>query len=338
MKIIEISKAGDPSVLKLKEVKDPPILPNQLKIGVKASGINFADILARQGLYQDAPPLPCVVGYEVSGVVLEVGSQVSPIWVGKEVVSFTRFAGYADAVYVTLTQVFEKPKDLSYSEAAAIPVNYITAYGLLVVMGGLKKDETILIQNAGGGVGLAALQIAKHLGAKTIGTASISKHERLKKMGLDHAVDYRKENWDKEILALTNNLGVDLIIDPLGPTSWKKSIKILRHLGRLGMFGASEMSSNSPLKIFGALKTLISMPWFHPMGLLNHNRGVFGLNLGHLWHEQQKVASWGLEILKWVEGGIIKPHVDREFKFSEVAAAHQYIEDRKDFGKVILIP
>jgi len=338
MKVIEITKAGNPSVLKFKEIKDPEVKPTQLKVQVKASGINFADILARQGLYQDAPPIPCVVGYEVSGIVLAVGSEVPSTWVGKEVICFTRFGGYSDTVYVELMQVFEKPAGLTFSQAAAIPVNYLTAYGLMVVMGSLKKDETILIQNAGGGVGLAAIQIAKHLGAKTIGTASPGKHEKLKKLGLDHAVDYRKSDWDKEVLRLTDYKGVDLIIDPLGPISWKKSIKILRHCGRLGMFGVSEMSSNSPFKVFGSLKTLINMPWFHPLGLLDHNRGVFGLNMGHLWHEPERVKKWGQEILKGVQDGWIKPHVDREFKFSEAAAAHQFIEERKNFGKVILIP
>jgi NADPH:quinone reductase-like Zn-dependent oxidoreductase len=227
---------------------------------------------------------------------------------------------------------------MSFSKAAAIPVNYLTAYALMVVMGSLKKDETILIQNAGGGVGLAAIQIAKHLGAKTIGTASPSKHDRLRNMGLGHAVDYRKSDWDKEILRLTDNKGVDLIIDPLGPSSWKKSYKLLRHCGRMGMFGASEMSSNSSLKVFGALKTLISMPWFHPLGLLDKNRGVFGLNMGHLWHEPSRVKEWGQEILNGVQEGWVNPHVDREFKFSEAALAHRYLEDRKNFGKVILVP
>lgn len=338
MKIIEISKAGTSSVLKLKETGDPVLKSNQLKVKVKASGINFADIMARQGLYQDAPPIPCVVGYEVSGIVQEVGSELSPSWAGREVICITRFGGYADTVYVNPMQVFEKPAGLSFSQAAAIPVNYLTSYGLMIVMGSLKKGETVLIQNAGGGVGLAAIQIAKHLGAKTIGTASPSKHERLKKMGLDHVVDYRKSDWEKEILNLTDKKGVDLIIDPLGPTSWNKSIKLLRHCGRLGMFGASEMSSNSPFKIFSSLKTLIHMPWFHPLGLLNHNRGVFGLNLGHLWHESERVQKWGQEILQGVKDGWVKPHVDREFKFSEAALAHQYLEDRKNFGKVILIP
>jgi NADPH:quinone reductase-like Zn-dependent oxidoreductase len=338
VKVVEITKKGDPSVLKIKEVADPSLKPNQLKVKVKASGINFADILARQGLYQDAPPLPCVVGYEVSGIVSEVGKELSPSWLGKEIICITRFNGYADTVYVSPMQVFEKPKSFTFSQAAAIPVNYLTSYGLLVVMGSLKKGETVLIQNAGGGIGLSALQIAKHLGAKTIGTASPSKHERLKAMGLDHPVDYRKSDWEKEILRLTDKKGVDLIIDPLGPTSWKKSLKLLRHCGRLGIFGASEMSSNSPFNILGSLKTLISMPWIHPLGLLNNNRGIFGLNLGHMWHESERMQKWGQEILQGERDGWVKPHVDREFKLEEAAEAHQYIEDRKNFGKVILLP
>jgi NADPH:quinone reductase-like Zn-dependent oxidoreductase len=131
---------------------------------------------------------------------------------------------------------------------------------------------------------------------------------------------------------------VDLIIDPLGPRSWKKSIPLLGNYGRLGLFGISEMSSNSFLKFFGVLKTLINMPWFHPLGLINKNRGIFGLNMGYLVNEPDKVQKFGLEIIKGVDEGWIMPHIDREFKFSQAAEAHQYIEERKNFGKVILVP
>lgn len=338
MNVIEISKAGPSSVLKLKNTPDPMVNTGEVKIAVKAVGINFADIVARQGLYQDAPPIPCVVGYEVSGIVSEVGTNVDKSLIGKSVMAMTRFGGYSDTVVVPQHQVFLKPEKFSFEEAAAIPVNYATAWCLMVIMGSLKKGETILIQNAGGGVGLAAIDIAKHLGVKTIGTASPGKHERLKARGLDIAIDYRHSDWDKKVMEATHNLGVDLIIDPLGPASWKKGYPLLRHCGRLGIFGASEMSSSSKFNKLGMIKTALKMPFYHPIPLLNNNRGVFGVNMGHLWHETERMQEWFQSILAGCEAGWIKPHVDKVFKFSEAAKAHDYLEERKNFGKVILIP
>lgn len=338
MKVVQISKAGNSSVLKELSIPDPIVNENEVKIAVKASGINFADIVARQGLYQDAPPIPCVVGYEVSGIISEIGKNVDQNLLGKEVIAMTRFGGYSDTVVVPINQVFIKPSKFSFEEAAAIPVNYITAWCLMVIMGSIKKGETILIQNAGGGVGLAAIDIAKHLDIKTIGTASVGKHQRLKERGLDVTIDYRQNNWDQEVMKATNNLGVDLVIDPLGPASWKKSYPLLRHCGRIGMFGASEMSSSSKFNKLGMIKTALKMPFYHPIPLLDKNRGVFGVNMGHLWHETERMREWFTPILEGCESGWVKPHVDKVFKFSEASKAHDYLEERKNFGKVILIP
>ena len=182
---------------------------------MRAAGLNFADILARQGLYPDGPPKPCVMGYEVSGVVETVGKDVNSSFVGKSVVAMTRLGGQSEMIAVKATQMFEKPEKLTFEQAAAIPVNYLTAYALLVVMGSLHEGELILIHNAGGGVGLAALDIAKKIGAVTYGTASPAS-TCFADRGLDHAIDYRKQDWQPQLMQLTNGRGVDLIIDPIG--------------------------------------------------------------------------------------------------------------------------
>jgi synaptic vesicle membrane protein VAT-1 len=250
----------------------------------------------------------------------------------------TRFNGQAELVAVPATQIFEKPEDLSFEQGAALPTNYLTAWALLVTMGGLKNDEAVLIHNAGGGVGLAALQIAKHIGAKTFGTASASKHEFLKERGLDHAIDYRNQDWLPVLMDLTQNRGVELVIDPLGGKSWKKSYRALRTTGRMGVFGMSTASASGIRGKLRALKALAQTPRFHPLSMMNRNRGVFGLNLGHMWQEGEKVAGWTREILRGVEEGWIRPHVDRAFPFDQAAAAHAYIEARKNIGKVVLVP
>lgn len=334
------TKTGSYDVLEVQEVPDLVPGNDELLIQVKAAGLNFADILARKGQYPDGPKTPCVMGYEISGVVSGVGSEVDKSWTGKEVIGLCRFKGQADQVVLKEKQVYEKPAKLSFEEAASIPVTYLTAWALLVGMGGLKKDESILIHNAGGGVGLAQLDIAKHIGATTYGTASERKHEFLKKRGLDYAIDYRNKDWFEELMKLTDNRGVELITDPLGGKEWKKSYKALRTTGRLGMFGISVASKNSSGGLGAKLeliKTVLAMPTFKPLSLLDKNRGVYGVNLGHMWHEAEKAALWMNAILEGVETGWVRPYVDKTFKLEEAAEAHRYIEERKNIGKVILV-
>jgi NADPH:quinone reductase-like Zn-dependent oxidoreductase len=338
MRQIVTTANGDIDVLKVQEKPDPTPGDDEVVIRVRAAGLNFADILARQGLYPDGPAKPCVMGYEVSGVVETVGKDVNSSFAGKSVVAMTRFGGQSELVAVKATQMFEKPEKLTFEQAAAIPVNYLTAYALLVVMGSLHAGESILIHNAGGGVGLAALDIAKQIGAVTYGTASPGKHKFLTDRGLDHPIDYRKQDWQPQLMQLTNGRGVDLIIDPIGGAHFKKSYESLRHTGRLGMFGVSSGSAtglSGKLKMF---KAALQMPWFHPLALFNKNRGVFGLNLGHLWHEPEKVALWMRDILRGVDEEWVRPHVDQAFSFDDVGKAHRRLEERKNTGKVVLKP
>lgn len=338
MRQVVTKRNGGVEVLEVQEAPDPGPGKGEVLIQVKAAGLNFADILARQGLYPDGPRKPCVMGYEVSGMVESVGVDGDQSLVGKPVIALTRFKGQAEKVVVHKQQLFEKPGSLTFEQAAAIPVNYLTAYGLLVAMGGLRKGEAILIHNAGGGVGLAALEIAKKIGAVTYGTASPAKHDFLRKRGLDHAIDYRTQDWLPVLKKLTGNRGVELVIDPIGGAHWKKSYKALRHTGRLGMFGVSAASANGLKGKLGLLKAVVQTPWFHPFGLLNRNKGVFGLNLGHMWNEADKVAEWVQAIMDGVNDGWIRPYVDKAFAFDQVRDAHAYIEARKNIGKIVLVP
>ena len=219
MKQIFITGHGGPEKLKIQEAPDPTPGEGALRIRVKASGINFADILARQGLYPDSPKVPCVVGYEVSGTVDAAGKGAGESWVGKDVIAMTRFGGYSDVVVVPANQVFERPASLTHEQCAAIPVNYLTAWQLLVVMGSLSKHETVLIHNAGGGVGLAAIDIARHIGARILGTASTGKHAFLKQRGLHEAIDYRTQDWTVELTRLTAQRGCRAQCRRAGPAT-----------------------------------------------------------------------------------------------------------------------
>jgi len=335
LRAIFIERAGGVDVLQVRDVPDPVPGPGQVAVRVRAAGVNFADLLARQGIYPPAPPYPCVVGYEVAGTVAAVGAGVDPAWVDKAVVAMPHFGGYAELACVDTAHLWEKPARLSFEEAAAVPENYITAWALLVGLGGLKPRETVLIHNAGGGVGLAALDIARHIGATVIGTASARKHAFLRGRGCDHCVDYAAPDWPAQVLRITHGRGVDLCTDPVGGASWKKSYGVLRKGGRLGMFGISGASQRGRL---GLLKLALSMPFFHPLRLMPGNRGVFGVQMHEMYEETDRFRGWMDEVLRGVEAGWARPHVDRVFTFDQAGAAHAHIEGRGNIGKVILVP
>jgi len=340
MKQIYIPKAGPPEVLELRETKDPEPAAGQLRIRVEATGINFADIMGRLGIYPDLPKMPVVPGYEVAGRVDAVGQGADQRWVGKDVLAMTRFGGYADVVCVPEIQVFERPTAMSAQDGAALPVNYITAFQLTVVMGSLRKGDTVLVHSAGGGVGIAATQIAKHIGARVIGTASKSKHEYLRANGVDDLIDYRTEDFEKRVLEITAGAGVELILDAVGGESFKKGYRVLAPTGRLGMFGMSSAATDKKRNVASLLKTVAGMPWlqFNPPALLNANKGVFGVNVGHMWDQSARIAGWMRELITLYAQGVLRPHVDRVFPFEDAAAAHHYIQDRKNLGKVLLAP
>jgi NADPH:quinone reductase-like Zn-dependent oxidoreductase len=338
MRAIFIERSGGYDVLQVRETPAPQPKAGEVAIRVAAAGINFADILARQGIYPDAPPFPCVVGYEVAGTVTAAGDGVDRAWIGKEVLALTDFGGYAEAACVGAEYVWEKPARLTFEQAAAIPLNYITAWALLGAMGGLSPGETVLIHNAGGGVGLAALDIAKARGATAIGTASARKHEFLRGRGCDHCVDYRAADWPAQVLALTGGRGVELAIDPIGGPNWKKSYGVLRKTGRLGMFGISAAATGGVGAKLALLKLVARTPFFHPLRIIPGNRGVFGVNIHNMYEESGKFRSWMSAILRGVDEGWVRPHVDKVFPFAEAGAAHRHIEGRGNIGKVLLVP
>ena len=337
MKQIVITKYGATDVLKIQKKQDPKPSAGEVLIKVKAIGVNFADILARKGLYPDAPKPPCVVGYEVSGIIETAGQGVDSSLVGKSVLALTRFNGYSDKVCVSENNVFAIPESLDFARAAAIPVNYLTAYQLLCVMGGLQKSESVLIHNAGGGVGLAALDIALHLEAETYGTSSAGKHSFLMERGLKHPIDYRNQDFLATIMNLTDGKGVELVVDPIGGKNWKKNYRALRSTGRLGMFGVSTVTESTMGRFFQFAKLIAQMPWYNPLGLMNTNKSVFGVNLGHMWNERDKISGWMQQILKGVEEGWVRPHVDKTFLFEQAGEAHAYIEARKNIGKIVIV-
>lgn len=338
MRQVVIPHPGGPEVLAVEEATAPVPAKGEVAIRVRAAGINFADILARQGIYPAVRSYPIVVGYEVAGDVITVGEGVDQSLLGKAVMALMYFGGYAEVVCVDAAHVWEKPAQLSYEEAAAIPENYLTAWVLLVAMGGLSEGDTVLLHNAGGGIGLAAMDIARHRGATIIGTASPRKHEFLKSRGCAHCVDYTREDWPAEILRLTGGKGVELAIDPIGGKNWKKTYSVLGKTGRMGMFGVSAAAVGGFQAKLALVKMVLGMPFFHPLRLMPGNRGVFGVQMHEMYEETDKLRRYMISILCGVTEGWVRPHVDKVFLFSEAAAAHTHIEGRGNIGKVLLVP
>ena len=340
MRQIWIPKPGPPEVLEIREERDPLPGPTQVRIRVAATGVNFADVMGRMGMYDDLPPMPVVPGYEVAGRIDAVGDAVDASWIGKDVFALTRFGGYSDVVCVPEPQVYGRPPGMTLEEAAAIPVNYLTAYQLVVVMGGLRKGQTVLVHSAGGGVGIAVIQLAKRIGARVIGTASTTKHDFLKSIGVDFCIDYRKEDFEQRSREFTHARGVDLVLDAVGGASFRKSYRVLAPSGRLGMFGLSAAASGKRRSYLRAAPALLSTLRlrFSPVQLINENKGVFGVNLGHLWQEIDRVASWMDDLLQLHREGALRPVISAKFGFDEAAKAHHYLQDRKNLGKVLLVP
>ncbi|CAN5605757.1 medium chain dehydrogenase/reductase family protein [soil metagenome] len=342
MKSVVITKNGGPEVLRVEDRPDPSVGPGQMRIAVKASGINFADLMARTGIYPDAPPLPAVVGYEVAGEVETVGEGVEDFAVGDRVAAGTRFGGYSELATVEPSAAVKLPDRLSFEQGAAFPVNYSTAYAGIVLMGGLRKGDRLLIHAAAGGVGIAATQIAKGIGAEIYGTASASKHEAITAQGVDHPIDYRTKDFAEEVARLTGGDGVDVAMDAVGPSSFKRSYASLRPGGRLIMFGASEFQTgekrNLPAALKGLLKMpLATMPWLNMQKMMNENKGVFGLHMLSWW-DAEGLGRAIDPLVEGLESGALEPVIAESFPFEQAADAHRYLGEGRNIGKVVLTP
>ncbi len=322
-------------MIALREAADPAPAAGEIRIAVRAAGVNFADIMARLGLYPDAPPLPAVVGYEVAGIVDVVGRDVREYRVGDRVFALTRFGGYSSAVVISAAQAFPTPPQLSDVEAAALPVNYLTAFMALYTLAALKPGETVVVHGAGGGVGIAATQLARLRQAVVIGTASAGKLDAIRTFGVDHAVD-RRDDVSGAVRRITGGRGADVILDPIGGRQFAESYGLLAPLGRLVLYGASSLASGERRRIWHVLRTLMQMPSFKPLSLMDRNRGVLGLNLGHLWSEHARLRAAMEALLQDVAAGRIRPVIANTFPLERAADAHRYVQSRANLGKVVL--
>ena len=344
MKALVVTRTGGYEVLEVQERPDPPPPgPGEIRVAVRAAGVNFAELMARNGIYPDAPKLPAVLGYEAAGVVESVGPEVDAYAVGDRVVAGSKFGAHAEMFVARVDDSMPLPERLSFEQGAAVAVNYATAWAAAVVMGGVRAGDTMLVHAAAGGVGIAATQVGVDAGATVIGTASAAKHDAVRAQGAAHVIDYRSADVVAEVLRITDGRGVDVALDALGPTSFRKDYRILRPGGRLVMYGISEIQTGEKRSLRRAVSGLArtpfaTMPFWKSAAMLNENKGIYGLNLLSWWETEGNLRRLLEPVAERLQSGVFTPVVAESFPFSRAADAYRFLQEARNIGKVVLIP
>lgn len=341
MRAVVIRRYGPPEVMEVQDRPDPQPARGEVLIRVRAIGVNFADLLQRMGLYPGTPKPPFVPGLEISGVVEKTTEAVkpgepAPFRAGDAVTAFTPFNAYAEWVTVPAAQVYRLPTGMPFEDAAAIPVNYVTAYHSMFTMGNLRAGDRILIHGAAGGVGIAAVQLARVRDLVVFGSAGPSKQEFLRKIGVDHPIDHEKSDFVEVVRKYAPD-GIEMVMDATGGRSLARGYDCLGPTGRLVVYGLSAAAGFSQKRNWlRGLKAMVKTPIFHPLGLMNRNIAVIGVSLTKLFSRGELLREEMGEIFRLYGAGKIKPVIAKKFSLTQSAEAHRYIHDRKNIGKVIL--
>jgi len=335
MRAMVVRRYGPPENFEWREWPEPAPKPGECLVRVRAVGINFADLLQRMGIYPGTPKPPFIPGFELAGTV-ERAPDGSGLKADDRVVAMTRFNAYAELAACPTEGTFKIPDTLSFEEAVAIPVNYLTAYHSMFEMGNLRAGDRVLIHGAAGGVGVAAVQLAKARSLVTFGTAGPSKQDFLRKIGVDHPIDYSREDFVNAVRRAAP-AGIEMALDPIGGKSWAKSLRCLGTMGRLVVFGFSAAAGPSGKRSLPrAAKAFAQMPRISPLKLMENNQAVIGVHLGRMHGREAVMRREMHEILAMYTAGQIRPVVGKTFPLDQAAAAHRYIHDRQNVGKVVL--
>ncbi len=335
MRAVAIRKAGPPETLEAIDTPDPVAGPGQLVIRVHRAGVNFADVLARQGIYPDAPKLPFVPGYEVSGVVASAGAGVTEFRGGERVAAFTRFGGYAEYAVAEARFAVALAGEMDFSTGAAVPVNFATAYHCLFHTGIVLPGDRVLVHAAAGGVGLAAVQMARDAGAVVFGTAGSAEKVRfLAAFGVDYPIDYRSEDLVEAIRRATNGEGVDVVLDSIGGRMIGQDLRVLRPGGRIVSLGlAAAAGLSKPMMV----RELLRAPRLQPIKLLEASRGFFGVNILRIFDHRPALGAHLIrKVADLAASGKAKPVIAAEVPLDKAWEAHRLLESRATIGKVLL--
>ena len=335
MRAVAIARTGPPETLEAIDAPEPAAGPGRILIRVHRAGVNFADVLARQGIYPDAPRAPFVPGYEVSGVVASVGPGAGSFRGGERVAAFTRFGGYSEVVAADARFAVSLPGTLDFAAGAAVPVNFATAYYCLFHTGTLFPGDRVLIHAAAGGVGLAAVQLAKGAGAVVFGTAGSPEKVRfLESFGVDHAVDYRSDDFVAVVRRATAGEGVDVVLDSIGGRTIGQDMRVLRPGGRVVSLGLAAASGMTRPRM---LRELLGAPRLAPIKMLETSRGFFGVNILRIFDHRPELGSLLLRRAFELAGaGNARPVIAAEIPLESAGEAHRLLEGRSTIGKVLL--
>lgn len=320
-RVVAIPRHGGPEVLRVEERPLPDLGPDDVRIDVRSAGVNFADLLARMGMYPGAPDPPCVPGLELAGVVSAVGDAVADRTIGERVLASTNWGGYADRVVLPAVDAVPLPPNVDFDQGTAMPVNYSTAWSAIVDYGNVRPGQRVLIHAAAGGVGTAAVQIARLRGAEVFGTSSPQKHAALREHGVDHPVDYTREGWDDGLPPM------DVVLDGVGGDSFKRSYDLLTAGGRLVIIGSASLLS-------GELRSTR----FNAVRLMTDAKSVIGINGLHVWRSHGSLARWTEPLYPLLADGTLVPVIADRIPFERAGDAHRLIAERRNVGKVVLRP
>lgn len=335
MRAVAIRRTGPPESLACEDMPLREAGEGEVRIRVHRAGVNFADVLARQGIYPDAPKPPFVPGYEVSGVVESAGKGVDGLRAGDRVAAFTRFGGYAEFALADARFTVPLAPDIDFTTAAAVPVNFATAYHCLFHTGPLFPGDRVLIHAAAGGVGLAAVQMAKGAGAELFGTAgSGEKIDFLRTFGVDHPIDYQRQDFVEEVRKATGGEGVDVILDSIGGSMIGRDLRVLRPGGRIVSLGLAAASGKSRPMM---LRELMSAPRLQPIKLLESSRGFFGVNILRIFDHRPALGAVLLRaVFDLAERGEARPVIAAEIPLESAGEAHRLLQSRTSIGKIVL--
>ncbi len=329
-------KQGDADqAFSFREVPVPVPAADEILIRVSHSGLNFADVMARRGMYKEAPPLPCVLGYDVAGVVVATGSAVTTFRPGDAVVAMTRFGGYAQYAVTRAAAAALLPPGLPAADAPALATQYCTAYYMAAILVNLFPGDRVLIHSGAGGVGQALIRYARHRGCEVFSTAgSPEKLEQLRSMGVQHPVNYRLEDFESVIREKTGGKGVDVIFDAVGGRSVKKGFRALAAGGRLLCYGASVMSNQA---LPGKIASALGFGFYHPVMLMMPSKSLIGVNMLRIADEKPELLQHCLQaVMQLTAEGVFTPAPARVFPAADIAAAHTHLENRSSMGKLVL--
>jgi NADPH:quinone reductase-like Zn-dependent oxidoreductase len=337
MKAVVALRFGGPDVLRMQEMPLPCPDPGEILVRVRSIGLNFADLFARMGVYPLTPPPPFIPGLEFSGDVVAVGPAVVTFRGRERVMGYSRHGSHAEYLKVRAPLAVTMPASMSYEEGAAFVATSITAYHGLIRLANLRKGERVLIHAAAGGVGLAAIQIARHCGATVFATAgSEEKLAVASKWGADHLINYRTTDFADAVRSLTGGKGVDVIMDSVGGEVFRKGWSLLADMGRYVLFGVASVVGSGALSRVKAAASFAQMRPIFPPSLISQNKGLFAFNLGTLSDADSYLAEAAEEVLSLYNRGALKPVVGRIFPFDQVADAHSFLQTRQSVGKVVI--